>query len=633
MTRLFLFLLSTCSLLNAQAQSGFKIGYIHPKTGLPGSITFTQTETAPNEENLGLWFRNNLNTGNDFELRFYQSETDKTGIRHIRFKQYYQNIRVEGGDIILHMRGKKALSVNGRYVPNLKLSVSPAIDQSQALATSLALFGNAVFAWEDASMETLIKRINQNPNASYKPEPELIILADDSMKAANCKLVYKTDVFVLRPYNREFVYIDAQSGDVNKRISRICNIDVQGSAHTRYHGIQTITCDSIDEDSFLLRESGRGKGIETWDMNKISPNDSLRLFSDSDNIWNNINARKDEVATDVHWSSEKTFDFYVERFNKYSYSPDTGMIVSFVHFGDSFNNAFWNGSAAHYGDGDGLKMNPLTSVDIVAHELTHGFTQYSCNLNYYGEPGALNESFSDIFGKAVEHHYDSASFTWNVAQKIVTDTTKPFRDMSNPKRRKAPQYYYGEFYEKTSFDNGGVHINSGIQNYWFYLLVNGGSGQREDAEKNPFSVDALGWDKALDIAFTNQTYYLYEFSDFSDAAYLCNDVCSQLYPGSNAEIRQVNNAWYAVGVIEKTSVQSFYKTAGLWSLFPNPGEGLVSVKHPLGLTDVECIVSDISGKTIKATRLSSGDVLDLRELSQGVYLINIGGQTYKWVRN
>ena len=127
----------------------------------------------------------------------------------------------------------------------------------------------------------------------------------------------------------------------------------------------------------------------------------------------------------------------------------------------------WTGSFAAYGKGDGLKFNPWVSLDIVGHEVSHGVTQSSAGLIYQNESGALNESFSDIFGEMIENYTDDPN-DWLMGD----DRTDGFiRSMSNPKDKSDPDTYKGTNWKTTSGDNWGVHTNSGVQNYWFFLLV------------------------------------------------------------------------------------------------------------------------------------------------------------------
>lgn len=147
---------------------------------------------------------------------------------------------------------------------------------------------------------------------------------------------------------------------------------MQGTAVTKYSGTQTITTDSYN-GYYRLRESGRGNGIFTYNMQLGSNYYSAVDFTDDDNYWNNVNAQQDEVATDAHWASEKYYDYFYNTFNRNSIDNNGFALYNYVHadliaFGLSNNvNAFWDGARMTYGDGNAT-YSPLTTVDITAHK-------------------------------------------------------------------------------------------------------------------------------------------------------------------------------------------------------------------------------------------------------------------------
>lgn len=616
---------------SAFAQSGYKVTYFHPKTQLPASISFTDAGNIPSTEDPSIWFKNNLKANSDFDLQFQRSNTDAKGYTHLRYQQFYKGFPIEGAEIILHMIGQKIISLNGKFFPQFTLNLQQNLDKENAVQKALSIYGNAVFKWEVNSEEQQLKRIKNNPLATYRPIAiPVIINNNDSFKKEAFKLAYKIDVFVHLPMSHELVYIDAFSGEIVDRVEQICTIDKVGIAHTRYSGIKFIHCDSINADSFILYDSTRGKGIHTIDTRVISVTDSFRNFSDSDNVWNNVNFYQDEVATDVHWGTEMTFDYYKDTFERWSYSGDSAMILSRVHVGDKFNNAFWDGVAANYGDGDRVKMQPLTSLDIVAHELTHGITQYTAGLRYENESGALNESFSDIFGKTIQHIHDTNNFSWYIADQIVIGSKTPFRSMSNPVELDAPKYYYGIKYYTGQGDNGGVHINSGVQNHWFYLLVNGGIGKREDNKF--YRVEALGFDKAARVAYSNLSSYLTSFSDYYDASYLSLDAAATLFGENSFEWKQVQSAWYAVGFFEELSVDQQSSYQSNWTVMPNPGNLQITLFNPDNDQINECKIVDITGKSVLMANVGPGEPIDVSALENGIYFIRIGNVVLKWVK-
>jgi hypothetical protein len=190
---------------------------------------------------------------------------------------------------------------------------------------------------------------------------------------------------------------------------------------------------------------------------------------------------------------------------------------------------------------------PYTTVDISSHEVTHGLTNFSARLIYQDESGALNESFSDIFGNAVEYFARPNQFSWEIGE----DRGNAIRDMENPLRRGSPQNYQGRRWWTGSGDNGGVHFNSGVQNYWFYLLVEGGQGVNDFG--NAFNVRAIDWDTASAVAFRNLTVYLTPSSQYEDARFFAIESALDLYGSCTTVHAAVIDAWAAVGIGEPFS--------------------------------------------------------------------------------
>lgn len=205
-----------------------------------------------------------------------------------------------------------------------------------------------------------------------------------------------------------------------------------------------------------------------------------------------------------------------------------------------------------YGDGDGTTFTPLVTLDICGHEMTHGITERTAALVYSGESGALNESFSDVFGAMVERYVrgESAS-TWKIGEEAYTPTTAgdALRYMDNPHLAGKAGYtsdddpdHYSERYTGTS-DNGGVHINSGIANNAFYLVAKGGTHH-----KSGVTVTGIGADDAAKIWFRALTSYMTSTTDFAGARAATLQAATALFGQGSAQYSSVAQAWTAVGV-------------------------------------------------------------------------------------
>jgi len=631
MFKLCLLLQLFCFSLVAQ-NPDFKIKYLHGRTGLPSIIEFSSTSTnIPGPENTSDWFINNLNASKSFSLRYNKTFKGQDGAQHVRYKQYYGRFPVESGEVILHQKNNKTFLLNGLYFPQLSVDTTISIQQDQALNIALNQFPISIFKWQIPEEERLLKSIQKNKNSTYLPQGHLLIYNTGvSADNLNFKLVYRFDLYSHDPHSRQLVYVDAKTGEVLKKLEQICSIDRVGLAYTRYSGVQSITCDSIAPDTFRLVEYGRGKGITTINGHRSGTSDSATDFFDSDNIWDNQNFYKDDVATDIHWGSEKTYDYYLATFGRNSYDDSGGAIFSRVHEGQNLNNAFWTGYSAVYGDGDGDLYLPFTSLDVCGHELSHGYTQYSADLIYQNESGALNESFSDIFGKCVEYANLPSEFNWQIGAKLRLDK-KPLRNMEDPALVSMPKFYKGANYYTKQWDNGGVHTNSSIQNYWFYLLCEGGYGDREDNQY--FRVDSIGIEKASKIAYLTLNGYLNSFAEYHDMCYLSIDAAISLYGENSDEVMQVKNAWFAVGLFDYFTEISNPPYTNKWTVFPNPSNGYIRLSNPDATGLSTMLITDITGQSAMQKQVLKNELLDVSSLASGIYFITMNGNfTMKFIR-
>ncbi|RMG68672.1 MAG: peptidase M4 family protein, partial [Bacteroidetes bacterium] len=491
-----------------------------------------------------------LGLGNFDAMQLTQVQTDALGWTHYRFQLYHRDVPVEGAVWMVHSYGGRAVKANGLLPEQRNVSTSPTLTRQEALALALQHMGALTYMWEDAGSEAALQHARHDEQASFYPEPELLI-ADTDWDPANetpYQLVWKVDVYAAEPHSRKWIYLDAQTGTVIKDLEVLHTANSTGTAVTRYAGTQTIITDSTG-NGFRLRESNRGQGvaIETYDMNQSRNFGQAVDFEDEDNYWDNVNPQFDEVATDAHWGAEVTYDYFLLEHNRNSFDDNGSPVISYVHYDTSYFNAFWNGQWMTFGDGNNA---PLTTLDVLAHEFAHGVTGNSAALIYAYESGALNESFSDIFGNAIEYYGMPQQADWRIGEGFGA-----FRHMGNPGFYGDPDTYKGSNWISGTFDNGGVHINSGVQNYWFYLLVEGGSGTNDKGED--FSVTGIGWEKAANIAYRNLTTYLGPASQFADAREGAIQAAADLYGACSPEYQAVTDAWHAVGVGERIQNDDF----------------------------------------------------------------------------
>ncbi len=262
----------------------------------------------------------------------------------------------------------------------------------------------------------------------------------------------------------------------------------------------------------------------------------------------------DDIAVNQAWEgADETYRFYSDVLGRNSVD-DRGMeLVSSVHFGSDFDNAFWNGTQMVYGDGSGrifVKGGLTAAIDVIAHELTHGVTQYTAGLEYASQPGALNESFSDVFGSIVKQRalgqtVDQAD--WLIGSGILgtafTKNKAALRSMKAPgtandfdqQPSNMSEYVDLPDDDDPRHDHGGVHINSGIPNHAFYRVA--------------MTLGGNSWDRAGKIWFHALTKVLQSDSDFHAAAEATVNAAAELFLDSGEESDAVQQAWKEVGVL------------------------------------------------------------------------------------
>ncbi len=499
-----------------------------------------------------------LNDKISFELKAETLKTDKLGFKHYRYEQMYEGIKIEGATWFVHEKNGIAKTANGNLVKDLNLSTTPTLSEEQALQYALNSVNAEVWAWENEMYEMMTKEDNEN--ATFYPKGELVIVSPDlatgNASAESYRLAYKFDIFAAESLSRDFIYVDAQNGNIVFTENQILNANYAATGNAAYSCTNPVDITVNKDDGanyYRLRDNSRGNGVVTWDAgydNNLAYVDiaSTDLFFD-----------EDSVAVAAHYNTEKMYDYLLEKHNRNSIDGNGFRLRSWVHYGMNFSNALWTGGWMIYGDGDGAYYLPFTSIDVTGHEITHGLTEHTAGLIYSYEPGALNEGFSDIFGTLLEYYTDPECADWLIGEDVISAFgVHAFRNMSNPKDPQIlvpqPDTYFGQYWHVGSSDHGGVHSNSGLLNYWFYLMVEGGSGTNDHlldydvaALDNNFE---LSMEKAADIAYRTLSIYLFPAAQYADARAASIQAAIDLHGENSEEVATVTNAWCAVGVGE-----------------------------------------------------------------------------------
>lgn len=506
----------------------------------PTYIKF-QKANEIDQNTITTWLLSTLKLSDGNEFRIINSFTDQIGHTHTRYQQIFNGIPIVDAVFISHANYNKVYSINGKIYKNLNIKNNIILTEKEALDYALFFVDAERYKWEMPEEEVLLKRQTNNSEATYFPKGEITIIPDlGDNNFDDFYYAYVFNIYADKPLRRSDFYVDASNGDILFENKTIKTADAPGTAVTAYSGTRSIVADSHN-GIYRLREAGRGNGIETYDMNEGTNYGNAVDFEDADNYWDNVNAQQDEVATDAHWGAESTYDYYWLEHGRNSIDGNGFALRSYVHYDNSYDNAFWDGQRMTYGDGSG-GWSPLTALDICAHEITHGLTSYTADLIYANESGALNEAYSDIFGCSVEWYAKPNMANWLMGEDIGS----PIRSIENPNMFDDPDTYHGDYWYFGSNDNGGVHTNCGAMSFWYYLLCEGGSGVNDNGDA--YNVTGVGLDTAGAIAFRTLTVYLVPSSQYIDARFYSILSATDLYGACSQPVQSAKNAFHAIGV-------------------------------------------------------------------------------------
>ena len=499
------------------------------------------------------------------------AETDDLGFTHQQYQQYYQGVPVEFTAYTTHCRAGAVESMTGetRAIADGALDVHPARPAAAALRAALAFVHADQYQWELPGADKFARE--SEGKASFRPTGELVIvenaLSMDKARRGQPVLAWKFNIYAAQPLSRAWVYVDARTGEVVNQDAIIKHANAMVRFDTKYSGTTFMAARTVSSTFgpvYQLRDATHGQGIETYNIQRTANYGPAVDFSNLSDRWLAAqfnNANQDWVAGDAHFGAQQTYDYWSVVHGRQSFDGNGARIKSYVHYDDTpgdghgYDNAFWNGSVMSYGDGD-VKFKPLTSVDICAHELGHAVCQYTAGLQYQNEPGALNEGFSDIWAACVEDRTIRAytmpgKNPWLIGEQIMKNGQAALRSMSNPNQFGQADTYLGTNWQPSvtvptrANDFGGVHTNSGVLNYWFYLLSQGGSGTNDLG--NPFVVNGVTIDHAAKIAYYTEKH-LSATSTFASARTFSLQAASDLYGNGTPTYAAVMNAWYAVGI-------------------------------------------------------------------------------------
>ena len=470
-------------------------------------------------------------------FKISQVKTDPQGITHIRTLQQFKGVDIYGSESTLHLGGGRERFTGSFHKPGPETKTSPSVSAMAAVQKVVA----------DVSQATVYKELSAKEKdlLDYgSPESSLMLLND---REDTYRLAWAVSI---RPnFIEEWKYfIDATSGEIIRKYNNTNSdgavtataTDLNGVVQTINTYLETGTYYLIDLAETMYVPSTQEGVIMTLDANFTSTSNlDYKYVTSANNTWSQRN------AVSAHNNATRAFRYFKETFGRNSLNDKGGNIISFVNVteddGSSMENAFWNGKAVFYGNG-GTYFTPLAgALDVGAHELGHGVVSNTANLEYYGQSGAMNESYADIFGAMVDRN------DWLIGEDVTKTTLSPsgaLRNMADPHNmgtslsqsywqpKTVTEMYLG------SEDNGGVHINSGIGNYAYYLYAT-----------------AVTKEKAERVFYRALDNYLTSTSQFIDWRIAVIQAATDLYGAASQEVTKAGDAFTAVGIQEETQVE------------------------------------------------------------------------------
>ena len=474
---------------------------------------------------------------------------DTDGTEHVRYNRTYDGLPVIGGDLVVAQRENGKLQV-----------VRATRDRITVPTTDATVSGKTAKA--DAAKRTDL--------AAGGAAPVKVVYAAQHKPVLAWQTVVTGTEQDGTPI-RDLVYTDAKSGKQLARLPQV--MDATGSGQSLYSGTVSLQT-TLSGSTYQLTDGTRG-GHSTYDANNSTSTARGTLFTDADNAWGNgTTSSRQSAAVDAAYGAAETWDMYKAHFGRTGIRNDGVAAYSRVHYGNSYENAFWDDSCfcMTYGDG-GTTFSPLTSLDVAGHEMSHGVTAATSGLNYSGDAGGLNESTSDVFGTMVEFEAANAGDPgdYYIGERIAKDGTY-LRRMDNPSLDGGSKNCW-----TSSVGSLDPHYSSGVGNHLFYLLAEGtgtktiGGRSHSATTCNGTTLTGIGRDQAAAIWYRAMTTYWTSTTTYPQAANGQVKAAKDLYGASSSQCTATLNAWKGVAVTPTETCTTGGGGGGGTNLLTNPG--------------------------------------------------------------
>ncbi|HET7820720.1 MAG TPA: M4 family metallopeptidase [Ornithinibacter sp.] len=466
--------------------------------------------------------RQQLKLGADDTLVQRSVTTDPDGTQHIRYDRTWKGLRVVGGDLVVEKE-------KGGRIEDVRFNNGKSVAASTTTPS--------------VTKTTAVSKGQQRSKASgEKSVGELVVWAS----SGSPRLAYDvltTGTLADQTPSRLHTIVDAESGAVITSYDEV----VKGTGNSQYSGTVTLNT-TLSGSTWQLRDT---LGNYTTDLNGATSGTGTQ-FTDADNTWGNGSTTSRQTAgVDAQYGAEKTYAYYSSVLGRAGIWNNGTGARSRTHYGNAYNNAFWDGTQMTYGDGAG-NAKPLTSIDVAAHEMSHGVTENTAGLVYTGDAGGLNEATSDIFGTAVEWYANSAADPGDylIGEKInINGNGTPLRYMDKPSKDGASQDCW-----TTGTKNLDPHYSSGPLNHWFFLASEGSGAKTINGVAynsptcNGATVTGAGRAAAEKIWYRTLSTKLTSSSTYAAARNGAIASAKELYGAGSAQCLATESAFSAIAV-------------------------------------------------------------------------------------
>jgi Zn-dependent metalloprotease len=452
---------------------------------------------------------------------------DDTGAEHVRFDKRFQGLRVIGGDMVVHLDEYgllREVSASTRH-PLQGLSLKPAIDAAGASVLAEKAFHGQRTG--PATAELVVSVRGETPELAHE-----VVLEGFQKDGTPSEL---------------HVLVNAHTGAIIDSWDKIETRAAIGQGYSLYSSSVSLNTDWV-AGGYAMRDTTRGSGFATYNMNNGTS--GMSIFMSGNNVWGtHYPSSPVSAAVDAHFGVQKAYDYYKNVHGRSGINGSGSVGYNRVHYGVNYNNAFWSDGCTcmTYGDGDGNIFSTLVSLDVVAHEMTHGVTSSTAGLIYSGESGGLNEATSDIFGSMVEFYgnrgFDPADY--KIGEQVYTPNTPwdALRYMYNPSLDGISANCWSN-----SVGSMDVHHSSGVANHFFYLLAEGSNGNPASPTCNGSTVTGIGRPAAEKIWYRALTVYMTSSTNYAGARGATLSAAQDLFGTGSIQHNAVAAAWAAVNV-------------------------------------------------------------------------------------